>query len=30
MELGAQFIVATHSPEIYDSAMSYERHYPRD
>jgi DNA repair exonuclease SbcCD ATPase subunit len=23
----AQFIVATHSPEIYDSAMSYERHF---
>ena len=23
----AQFIVATHSPEIYDAAMSYERHF---
>jgi hypothetical protein len=23
----AQFIVATHSPEIYDSAMSYQRHF---
>jgi DNA repair exonuclease SbcCD ATPase subunit len=23
----AQFIVATHSPEIFDSAQSYERHY---
>jgi predicted ATPase len=23
----AQFIVATHSPEIYDAAASYERHY---
>ena len=23
----AQFIVATHSPEIYDAARSYERHY---
>jgi predicted ATPase len=23
----AQFVVATHSPEIYDSAMSYERHF---
>ena len=29
MELqpNAQFIVATHSPEIYDAAMSYERHF---
>jgi predicted ATPase len=29
MELqpSAQFIVATHSPEIYDAAMSYERHF---
>jgi predicted ATPase len=23
----AQFIVATHSPEIYDAALSYERHF---
>jgi hypothetical protein len=23
----AQLIVATHSPEIYDAAASYERHY---
>jgi len=23
----AQFIVATHSPEIYDAAMSYKRHF---
>jgi len=23
----AQFIVATHSPEIYDAARSYERHF---
>ncbi len=29
MELqpNAQFIIATHSPEIYDAAMSYERHF---
>jgi predicted ATP-dependent endonuclease of OLD family len=23
----AQLVVATHSPEIYDAAASYERHY---
>ena len=23
----AQVVVATHSPEIYDAAASYERHY---
>ena len=27
MQPKAQFIVATHSPEIYDAAMSYERHF---
>ena len=25
--LAAQFVIATHSPEIYDSAQSYERHF---
>jgi predicted ATPase len=27
LQPSAQFIVATHSPEIYDAAMSYERHF---
>jgi predicted ATPase len=27
LQPNAQFIVSTHSPKIYDSAMSYERHF---